>query len=177
MDIQERWEKALKFTEVIRSRVLPLLTFQATDLPYIALSESQVNIGDTVMRKGKVMVEKPTIILPGNLPQFEGFEFEGGGHADGEVLTNLLLVRGIRLPSLKYSNEPYTVDVFEGNLKKAIEHFRDGLQRAEDVHTGLIAGPEDCWQFSLLIFTCGMVLKSAEGDIKNILEDLRRRWG
>ena len=76
MNIQELWEKALKQTRVIRPRVQALETFKATRLPYVALSASLINPGDTVVRKGDILVEKPAIILPFNLPQFEGFEFE-----------------------------------------------------------------------------------------------------
>ena len=76
MNIQDGWEKALKYTKIIRPRPKDLLTFEATEVPYIFLSESLVNLGDTVVRKGQIMVEKPAIILPSNMPQFEGFDFE-----------------------------------------------------------------------------------------------------
>jgi len=175
MDIQETWERALKNTEIIRSRVKALLTFAVTDLPYILLSKSAVNLGDTVVRKGKVFVEKPSLIVPSNLPQFEGFDFEKELHFNENTITNFFLVRGVKFPSLKYNNQTYSLDIYEGRLDKAMKHFSDQLQRKEDVHSGLIVGPEDCWQFSLLIFICSMVIKSADGDIKNILEDLRRK--
>lgn len=175
MDIQESWERALKNTEIIRSRIKALLTFAATDLSYILLSKSAVNLGDTVVRKGKVLVEKPSLILPSHLPQFEGFDFEKEFHFNEDTITNFLLVRGVKFPSFRYNNQTYSLDIYEGNLDKAIKHFSNQLQRKEDVHSGLIIGPEDCWQFSLLIFICSMVVKSADGDIKNILEDLRRK--
>jgi hypothetical protein len=66
MNIQDGWEKALKNTRIIRPRSKDLLTFEATEVPYILLSESSVNLGDTVVRKGRMMVEKPAIILPNN---------------------------------------------------------------------------------------------------------------
>lgn len=175
MDIQESWEKALKNTEIIRSRVKALLTFTTTDLPYILLSKSAVNLGDTVVRKGKVLLEKPSLILPSHLPQFEGFDFEKELHLNEDTITNFLLIRGVKFPSFRYNNQTYSLDIYEGNLDRAIKHFSNQLQRKEDVHSGLIVGPEDCWQFSLLIFICSMVVKSADGDIKNILEDLRRK--
>lgn len=173
MDIQDTWERALKDTEIVRSRVKALLTFNATDLSYILLSKSAVNLGDAVVRKGKVMVEKPSLIIPTGLPQFEGFNFEKELHLNENTVTNFFLVRGVKIPSFKYDNQTYSLDIYEGGLDKAIKHFSNHLQRKEDVHTGLIVGPEDCWQFSLLIFICSMVVKSADGDIKNILDDLK----
>lgn len=175
MDIEQIWEKAIKHTEIIRSRVMPLATFHATELPYIFLAESDVNIGDTVIRKGRVCVEKPSIVLPGNLPQFEGFEFEKDYSIGYDMLTTFLLVRGVRFPSLKYSNQVCELDIYEGSLQKAIDQYNNLLQRTEDVHSGLIIGPEDCWQFSVLIFVCGLVASSANEDIKRILNDFRKR--
>lgn len=176
MDIQERWEKAVKHTEIIRSRITPLLTFHTTELPYIFLAESDINVGDTVVRKGRVNVEKPSIILPGDIAQFEGFEFEKDYSISHDMITTFLLVRGVRFPSLKYSNQVCEIDVYEGSLQKAIDLYSDHLQKSEDVHSGLIVGPEDCWQFSVLIFVCGMVARSANEDIRRILDDFRKRY-
>ena len=76
MDINEAWGKALKQTEIVRSRISALQTFHATQVPYILLSESSVNLGDTVVRRGEVTVDQPSLILPPNLPQLEGFGFD-----------------------------------------------------------------------------------------------------
>jgi hypothetical protein len=177
MNIQDSWEKALKKTEIIRTRVQGLLTHTATNLPYIFLSESLINVGDTVVRKGEIVVDRPSLILPSASPQFEGFDFDKELHIDEGMLTNFLLVRGVTFPSLNYNNKTYSVDIYEGGLKKAIQDNLDRLQRKEDVHTGLITGLEDCWQFSVLIFICAQVAKSAETDVKKLLEELKKRGG
>ena len=170
MNIQDGWGKALKYTKIIRPRPKALLTFEATEVPYIFLSESLVNLGDTVVRKGRVIVEKPAIILPSNLPQFEGFDFEKEFHSNQDTILNFLLVRGVTFPSLKYNNTTYSLDVYEGHLEKAIEHYSDRLERGEDVASGLVTGPEDSWQFSILIFIATQIMRSADGDIKKLLD-------
>lgn len=175
LDIQESWDRALKNTEVIRSRVKGLFTHDATNLPYIFLCESSINTGDTVVRRGEITVDKPSLILPSASPQFEGFDFEKELHINEGILTNFLLVRGVTFPSLKYDNKTYSVDIFEGGLKKAIKQHLDKLQRKEDVKTGLITGLEDYWQFSVLIFICTQVAKSAETDVKKLLDELKRK--
>jgi hypothetical protein len=175
LNIQDSWEKALKHTEVVRPRVLPLETAMTTKLPYIFLSESLVNPGDTVVRKGEVFVEKPAIILPFNLPQFEGFEFEEGMRINEDFLKSFFLVRGITFPSLKYNHKTSSLDLYEGRLDKAIEFYGNWLKRQENVSTGLVIGAEDVWQFSVLIFICGQVVRSADGDIKKLLDDLKHR--
>jgi hypothetical protein len=170
MDIQDSWEKALKQTEIIRPRVQPLFTFEATHLPYIFLAESILNMGDTVVRKGEIVVEKPAIVLPNHLPQFEGFEFEKDFPSKEDFLTTFFLVRGIKFPSLKYNNKTESLDIHEGRLKQAIEQYTHELQKKEDVATGLVIGPEDCWQFSVLIFICSQIMRQADGDIKKLFD-------
>ncbi len=176
MNIQQSWEKALKHTEIIRSRVSSLLTHKETLVPYLLLSESTINVGDTVVRKGEVLVERPKLILPPNIPQLEGFELEGEdeGTWEDQSVVNFLLLRGVTIPSLKYNNKTHSLDIFEGKLSKAIDHFNHQLQYAENVNMGLITGPEDCWQFSLLIFICSQIAKNAEIDIRRLLEEYKR---
>lgn len=175
MNIQELWEKAIRDTKIIRPRVKALSTTDTTTLPYILLSESYVNRGDTVVRKGNVSVEKPTLILPHNIPQFEGFDFEKELHFNQDTIINFLLVRGVKLPSFKYSHSSSSLEIFEGHIKNAIDKFSDELARAEDTEAGLISGPDDSWPFSLLIFIAGQVIRSAPGDIKKLFDDFMNR--
>lgn len=76
MDLDEKWEKTLEETKVIQFYRHLLSNSEVTTLPYIFLGESLVNPGDTVVRKGKVLVDHPFLVLPENTPQFSGFEFE-----------------------------------------------------------------------------------------------------
>ncbi len=174
MDIQNAWAKALQHTEIVRSRILNLQTFDNTNVPYVLLSASAINEGDTVVRSGEVVVDRPALILPPNIPQFEGFSFEKIAGGD-DSLVNFLLVRGVTLPSFKYNNKTSTMDIFEGKVEDAIKHFGNQLQREENTSTGLIVGPEDVWQFSLLIFICSQIAKNSSVDIKRILDEFRRR--
>ena len=175
MDLQNSWNKALRNTEIIRSRVQSLLTFSETVVPYVVLSESTINSGDTVVRKCQVVVEKPSLILPPNIPQFEGFEFDQDLAQDENSLVNFLLVRGISFPSLKYNNQTISLDVYEGKLKDAIGFYLEQLQQEENVNTGLITGPQDCWQFSVLIFIASQIAKNADTDVKRLLEEYRKK--
>ena len=175
MNIQESFEKALKETEIIRSRILSLQTFSDTHVPYILLSASSINQGDTVVRKGEVVVQKPSLILPPNIPQFEGFNMQEEFNMDSDSMINYLLVRGITLPSMKYNNKTSSLDVFEGKLDEAIKHYGNDLQAQENTSTGLLIGPEDVWPFSLLIFICGQIAKNSSTDIRKLLEQWHRK--
>ncbi len=175
MNLEELWDKALKQTEIIRARALDLSTFETTLFPYVFLAESSVNTGDTVVRRGQVLVERPSLILPS--PQFEGFEFETDLQLREETVLNFLLVRGVRFPSMRYRHEFSSLDLREGSLQQAITHVGDQLKQAEDIQTGLVVGPEDAWQLSVLLLVGSLVIRSAEGDLKRLLEAWRKKHG
>jgi hypothetical protein len=172
MHLQELWDKALKSTEVLRSRVVDLPSFEATALPYVFLAESSVNAGDTVVRKGQVLIERPSLIWPS--AQFEGFEFQQDWSLSEDAVMNFLLVRGIKFPSMRYHHELSSLDLREGSLQSAITHYTTQMKQAEDVQTGLVAGPEDAWQFSVLILVGSLMARSAEGDLRRLLEAWRQ---
>jgi len=174
MDFEKAWEQALKKTEIIRTRVQALKTSGDTRVPYIMLSDSTVNEGDTVVRKGEVLVEKPSLIIPPHNPQFNGFEFDQEEEINENSLINFLIVRGINLPSLRYDNRTSSLEVYEGDLEKAVKHFEKILQEKENVKTGLLIGPDDYWQFSVLIFICGQIVKNADQDIQKLLDEYKK---
>jgi len=175
MDMQELWRDALKRTEILRMRLQDLSTFDTTAVPYIFLAESSLNQGDTIVRQGQVLIERPAIVLPNFSPQFEGFEFDKDLQVSDDAVSTFLLVRGIQFPSLKYRHQISSLDLVEASLQKTIEQFTAKLTMAEDIKTGLLIGPEAAWQFSLLILIGALVIRSAEGDLRRILEDWRKR--
>ena len=156
-------------------RLQELATFDATVVPYVFLAESSLNAGDTIVRRGQVLIERPSIVLPGFSPHFEGFEFDTDLHVSDDTVANFLLLRGVHFPSLKYRHQLSTLDVCERSLQQAINQHMDELTRAEDITTGLVVGPEDAWQFSLLILVGALVVRSARGDLQRILEEWRKR--
>ena len=169
MSIQEFWDKALRKTEIVRPRIQPLLSNAATHLPYICLSESAG--GGTVIRKGEVVVERPALVLPYSMPHFEGFDFEKEMSFTENTLTNFLIVRGVSFPSMKYNNVTSSVEASPDPLSKSVESHKSRLQRSENVHGGLIVGPADCWQLSVLIFVGSQVMRQVEGDMRRLLDE------
>ncbi|MDE1921697.1 MAG: hypothetical protein KGJ09_10300 [Candidatus Omnitrophica bacterium] len=175
MDTTGAWEKALRETEIIRSRIIGLQTFSETHVPYILLSPSEVNEGDTVVRTGEVLVHRPSLILPPHIPQLEGFDFEGDNSFNEDTMINFLLVRGISLPSMKYDNKVFSLNVFEGKIQDAVGTYGNRLQREENTATGLIRGPDQVWQLSLLIFVCSQIARNSSVDIRRLLDEYHKK--
>ncbi len=177
MDIEKKWQDALKNTEIIRSRLMRLYTFETTELPYIFLAESSVNQGDTVVRKGNISVDKPLIVLPRDFPIFEGFDFKENLELNEDLVRSFFLVRGVRFPSLKYQNLTLGLDIHEGSLKEAIKFYEESLKRKEDINSALIIGNEEAWQFSILIYVAFMFSRSADEDIKRLFDRFKKDKG
>jgi hypothetical protein len=112
-------------------------------------------------------------MLPENHPSLEGFNFGDDFKVNDDRVVSFLLLRGLTLPSLKYENRTYSLDLHEDGLSNAIQFYKDDLQRKEETKVGLIVGPNDAWQFSLLIYVAVMVSKSAPHDIKKYIEKLK----
>ena len=175
MDLQELWNKALKNTEILRPRVQAISSTADTQLPYLFLAPSEVNSGDTVVRRGEVVLTRPSFVLPQTFAHLEGFDLEKDLHYSPDTVINFLLVRGVQLPNLKVANSTVKVDVFEGKLEKARSVYGDSLVRAEDTATTLMVGAPDAWQFSILIFIGLLAQRSATRDVKALLEEWKRR--
>jgi len=175
MDAQSAWEKALRETNIVRSRVIGLQTFSETHVPYILLSSSTINEGDTVVRTGEVLVHRPSLILPPNIPQLEGFDFGNEGSFKEDSMINFLMVRGISLPSMKYDNKIFSLNVFEGKIDDAIGVYGNQMQKEENTSAGLICGPDELWQLSLLIFVCSQIAKNSSTDIRRLLDEYHKK--
>lgn len=175
MDITSAWEKALRETNIVRSRITGLQTFGETQVPYILLSPSTINVGDTVVRTGQVQVHRPSLILPPHIPQFEGFDFEWQDSFKEDSMINFLMVRGVTLPSMKYDNKVSSLNVFEGKMDDAIGFYGNRLQREENTSAGLICGPDQVWQLSVLIFICSQIAKNSATDIRRLLEQYQKQ--
>ena len=85
-----------------------------------------------------------------------------------------LLMRGIKLPSLRYSNTVEELDLDEASLGKNADKYRKQLERQEDVSTALILGPEDSWQFSVLLYIASLIGRCARSDIMNLMDKMYR---
>jgi hypothetical protein len=115
------------------------------------------------------------LILPPNIPQLEGFDFGGEDSFKEDTMINFLMVRGITLPSMKYDNKISSLNVFEGKIEDAIGNYGNRLQREENTSAGLICGPDEVWQLSLLIFVCSQIAKNSSTDIRRLLDEYHKK--
>ncbi len=171
MDLEERWQKTLAETHILRFFYPRLSTQDTTILPYIFVAASIVNNGDTVVRKGQISVDKPLIILPKNMPQFSGFNFEEELGSKEDDMKFFLMMRGVNFPSLKYHHKVDDISVVSKDTESVAEQYKKELEQQEDINTGLVLGPIECWQLSILMYVGMVISRSAPYDIKKFLKE------
>jgi hypothetical protein len=171
MDFNEAIAFASQRTNIIRARKNPLYTFGATRLPYVCLSDSARNTGDVVLRRGEVTASRPSISVPGQAAEFEGFDF------GGDKAFPVFLARQIEMPIAKYINKSEGATDERGPLEASIEKVVNQLDRDNDIRTAVLVAPDNVWTLSVLLYIGSQVVRSAPANIAEALERMKLRGG
>lgn len=173
---RNKFEECWKATEVIREYQRMLFTFGDMEVPYVLVTEHSLFKDRAVIRKGVVMLQRPQILLP---PYYAGLQFqEGFEHADALPPEAAFLLRAMQLPYSKISNRLIANEYMEyGDLKSVLDKFERELESQDDTETGLIKGPPEGADISLMRYSLGLAVKSAPGNVKEFFEHLRRQRG
>lgn len=169
---KEYWQK----TEVIREYQQILYTFGDMRLPYVFVSEHHSYNDRTIIRRGVLYIQKPSILIPGHHrgPEFkEGFE-----HLKGLPRDAAFIIRSMGLPYSEINNRPTTKDEVEyGRLQAVIDRLNNKLTQHDDTDTALIKGVVHGTDISLMRYSLGLMVKSAPENIKQFFEHMRRQRG
>jgi hypothetical protein len=173
---REKFEECWRATEVVREYQRMLFTFGDMELPYVLIAEHGRFKDRTVVRKGVMLLQKPHILLP---PSYSGLQFqEGFEHANAIPPEAVFLLRAMQLPYSQISNRPIAKEQMEyGSLQSVLDRFDREMESGEDMETGLIKGPVDGADISLMRYSLGLAIKSTPGNVKEFFEHLRRRRG
>lgn len=163
-------------TEVIREYDKMLYTFGDMTLPYIFLAEHEAYPDRTLVRRGVVHIQKPSIVLPSRTP---GPEFmEGFEHSNALPSDAVYVIRSMGLPYSQVTNKQLAGDQIEyGRLQAVIDKFSEDLTKSEDTDTGLIKGLAAGPDISLMRYALGLMAKSAPENVRQFFEHIRRQQG
>ena len=170
MNPNEMFKAAIETTNVVKRRQYSLFTFGTTRLPYYFIAESEIDPHDTVVREGKVNVDKPHIYMPGYNPQFEGFEFDENTPMDEEDIKYVFLSRRILLPSLHYVHSEKSLSIENISVDEKISTICNTLSRKSDTITGVIRGKDKFFPFPLLIYVGEMIMRSTGSNVMDLFE-------
>jgi hypothetical protein len=171
MDIDfERIEQAARYTEILRHPRQHLATFGITNIYYYLLTEPAYSeltndTGETVIREGRVIAERPKIVTPYYLTHLEGFSYDARRYFE-----MLLSMHGPDTPGLfyTYKNEPKSLNIVSDKWPTVVDKLNTEIDKKGDPLMSIIKGQDELWDVSLLKFIYEISTRSAPANIAQL---------
>jgi hypothetical protein len=167
MEIDERILEAVEETSVIRPPKRHLSTFGATNIYYYLLTEPAYaefdsTNGETVIREGRVIAERPRVVTPFYLTRLDGF-----GSDARKYFQMLLETHGPDAPGIYYAykNEPKEMNIVSDSLTAVVEKLNVQIDSRGDPMTSIIKGKDELWDVSLMKFIYEITKHSVQDNI------------
>jgi len=161
--------RAVLGTEIVRLPSQRLATFGTTNIHYYLVTEPAYakpgQSGESVVREGKVVAERPRIVTPYYLTRLEGFG------ADARKYFEMLLndsgpdAAGI---IYAYRNELEQTSIVTDKPVNVVGRLADEIDRNQDPLTTLLRGIDELWDVSLLKFIHELTRQSVSGNLKEM---------
>ena len=150
----DRIEDAVKNTEILRLPKQTLATFGNTNIAYYMVTEPiysdmEPGVNETVVRKGRVIAQRPRIVTPYYLSQVEGFSPDAKRYF--EMLSR---EQGANTPGLIYTyrNEPEGLTIVADGLDSVVDKINNDIEKSGDPLVTIIKGRDELWDVSLMKF-------------------------
>ncbi len=171
MDIDnDRIEYAARHTEVLRHPRQHLSTFGITNIYYYLVTEPAYSelvsiVGETVVREGRVIAERPKIVTPYYLSRLEGFSSDARRYFE-----MLLRMHGADTPGLfyTYKNESKGLNIVSENWPTVVDKLNDEIDKKGDPLASIIKGQDELWDVSLLKFIYEITQRSLQDNISQM---------
>jgi hypothetical protein len=159
LELDEKFQQALKATTVVRAPKQALATFGTTRINYHLVTELSEAVN--VVREGQVLAEKPRIVTASYLISLEGF----GDQARRFI--QAMAEQSPREPAVfyRYQNQPKQMDVVSGPVGQSVENVVKMVDERSDPLAAVIRGVEEFWDVSLIKFTYEMTRQSLYSNI------------
>ncbi|MBI4186010.1 MAG: hypothetical protein HY530_00700 [Chloroflexi bacterium] len=151
----ERIRYTVEHTEVLRLPRRTLSTFGTTNVYYYIVTEPaysqllEAGAKETVVREGRVIVERPRIVTPYYLSRLEGFSADARRYFEA-----LLKAHGPDAPGVFYTyrNEPGQLNVVSDDLLSVVDKLNTDIDKRGDPLASIVKGEDELWDVSLLKF-------------------------
>jgi hypothetical protein len=167
---RDEFQVAFEATQVLKEPDRRIETFGSTEFDFFLISEFMDAPHQVRLRKGKVTAQRPTILKPDPIAEFE---FEGFDDPQTARFAEMLRDMSERLTFLQYGFQFRKHGVTEETFQEPLESLCERIIRTEAYNpsSAVITGMDDAWEICLLKFTLDMVQKSHGINIF----DLKRR--
>lgn len=166
----ERIQYAIECTKVLRSPKQHLSTLGTTNIGYYlvtepAYSDTASDAGETVIREGRVVVERPRIVTPYYLSRLEGFSPDARKYFE-----TLIRMHGANAPGLfyAYKNELKGLNIVGDSLPSVVNKLNDDIDKRGDSLAAIIKGVDELWDVSVMKFIYEVTRSSIVDNIRQM---------
>ncbi len=169
MDSEGAWRKAIEQTFVVKFPKQHLATFGITNISYYVVTEpvfaEETGPQEGVVRSGRVVAQKPTIVTPTYAMHLDGFSPEAY-----EYFADVANEAGPNSPGIlyQYKNEEGAMDIVSGFPQEIAHRIRDDLESRDENMSVVIVGVDELWDVSLLKFIYEFTSSSAETNAREL---------
>lgn len=165
---ERRWQKAVEQTFVVRFPKQHLATFGATNIKYYvvtepAFQEEMPESDEGVLRTGKVLAERPTIVTPSYMANLEGFSSDAY-----EFFNDLARQEGPNSPGImyQYKNQPENTETVGGIPTEIAHRISKDLNERQEEMSVVMVGVNELWDVALLKFIYEFTASSVAGNVR-----------
>ncbi|MBM3934742.1 MAG: hypothetical protein FJ319_10655 [SAR202 cluster bacterium] len=171
LENERDWRKAIEATWIARFPKQRLATFGATNITYYVVTEPLIRDPETqesregVIRKGRVIAERPAIITPTFLMSLQGFSKDAY-----EYFQDTMRSVGPNSPGIMYTykNETDGLDIVGGSTVEIAHRISDDLDERKDDLSVVIVGVDEMWDVGLLKFIYEYTSTSMAGNVQEM---------
>lgn len=162
METDERIQRAINQTQVIRPPRQNLATFGSTNVYYYLITELMETAN--VVREGRVIAARPKIVTPAYLISVEGFSGQARRYIE------LMAEKHPFEPGVFYSykHEPQEMNIVSSPVDEIINKIGQQIDTQGNPLTAIIRGIEDMWDVSLLKFTYELTRNSLHNNVREM---------
>ena len=164
------WMRAIERTFVVRNPKQQLATFGSTSITYYVVTEpiyQELDAAESegVIRTGKVVAARPTIVTPSYALNLQGFSAEAY-----EYLNHLARQFGPTSPGIlyQYTNEAHKVEIVKGAPSEIAGRISNDLDQREENLSVVLVGVDELWDIALLKFMYEFTSSSAEQNVQEM---------
>lgn len=158
----ERIADAVNNTVVLHPPKQMLATFGTTNIHYYLLTEPSYKEfgegeGETVVREGRVISQRPRVVTPVYLGNIEGFS----EHAK-KYLEMIVREHGPHAPGIfyGYKNEHMETNIVPNDMRSVVQKLEEEIKKEGSPLTTIIKGVDELWDVSLMKFIFDMTRES-----------------
>ena len=165
MDVSPEWMKSVEQTYVIKFPTQHLATFGITSVDYFVVTEPIYTAMDaskreleSVVRKGKVISEQPSLITPTYALNLDGFS-----ESAYEYMRSAAQSYGPNSPGIlyQYRNESENLEIVGGIPAEVANRISTDLKAKKNDLSVVIVGIDEFWDVALMKFIYEFTASSA----------------